>query len=129
MAHETHPKKIIKTDKGNIVMEKPDLLHTSALSNSIYTYILSDDDLLKLNEMTETADRDRFIQLKTLKKGYTTLQLSILSYVTSAPFHLNDYSVEPVLDLKSFLEFADAKLIAQMSDAIKELGMIDPLQP
>ena len=110
-------------------MEKPDLLHTSALSNSIYTYILSDDDLLKLNTMTDTAERDKFIQLKTLKKGYTTLQLSVLAYVTKAPFHLNDYTVEPILDLKSFLEFADAKLISEMSEKIKELGMIDPLQP
>jgi len=129
MAHEVHPKKIVKTEKGNIVMEKPDLLRTSALSNSIYTYILTDDDLLKINEMENEDERAKFIQLKTLKKGFTTMQLTLLSYVTSAPFHLNDYSVEPLLDLKSFLEFADAELMNSMNNAMKELGQIDPLSP
>ena len=129
MAHEVHPKKIVKTEKGNIVMGMPDLLRTSALSNSIYSYILTDDDLMKLNEMTNEEERAKFVQMKTLKKGFTTMQLTLLSYVTSAPFHLNDYSVEPLLDLKSFLEFADAELMNSMSKAMKELGQIDPLSP
>lgn len=129
MAHEIHPKKIIETKDGKIVIEKPDILRTSALSNSIYTYILSDDDLLKLNDMESADERNKFIQLKSLKKGFTTMQLTVLSYVTSAPFHLNDYNVEPLLDLKSFLEYADSELINEMGAKIKELGMIDPLQP
>ena len=129
MTHEVHPKKIIKTEKGNIVMEAPDLARTSALSNSIYTYILTEDDLLKLNEIEDTKEKDRFIRIRTLKKGFTTFQLTALSYVTSAPFHLNDYTTEPLLDLKSFLEFADTDLMNQMAEKIKEIGLIDPLQP
>lgn len=129
MAHDTHPKKTVKTDKGNIVMERPDLLRSSALSNSIYTYVLTDDDLLKLNTMETDEERNQYIRIKSLKKGYTTMQLTLLSYVTSAPFHLNDYGVEPLLDLKSFLEFADMKLLTEMTETMKELGKIDPLSP
>lgn len=129
MAHDVHPKKIIETDDGKIVMERPDLLRTTALSNTITTYLLTDDELLSMNEMETSEERDRFMQLKMLKKGYTTLQYTALSYVTSAPFHLNDYRVEPILDIASFLEYADAELISKMADAMKGLGMIDPLHP
>lgn len=129
MTHEVHPKKIVKTDKGNIVLELPDLARTSALSNSIYTYILTEKDLLEINQITDEKEKDKFIKVRTLKKGFTTFQLSILAYVTSAPFHLNDYTVEPLLDLKSFLEFADTSLLNEMAEKVKELGMIDPLQP
>lgn len=129
MAHEVHPKKIIKTDKGNIIMEMPDLLRTSALSNSIYSYILTEDELMKLNDMEDIQEREKFLKVRAMKKGYTTMQLTILSYVTSAPFHLNDYAVEPLLDLKSFLEFADTEIMNKMSQAFTEIGKIDPLQP
>ena len=129
MAHEVHPKKIVKTEKGNIVMEAPDMWRGSALSNSIYSYILTDDDLLALNDMKTDEERDRFIKLRTLKKGYTTMQLTVLSYVTTAPFHLNDYKKEPILDLESFIESIDAKIFAEMVEKMKEIGMIDPLSP
>ena len=129
MAHEVHPKKIVKTAKGNIVMEMPDLLRTTALSNSLYSYVLTDEEILKMNDMATDEERNKFMQLKTLKKGYTTMQLTLLSYVTSAPFHLNDYAVEPLLDLRAFLEFADTNIINDMSVALKELGKIDPLSP
>lgn len=127
MAHEVHPKKIIETKKGKIVMEAPDMFRKSALSNSVYTYILNDDDLMKINDMKNDEERNRFIQLKSLKKGYTTTQLSVLSYVVSAPFHLNDYAVEPVLDLKSFLEFIDSETFSLMIEKMRELGTTDPL--
>lgn len=129
MAHEVHPKKIIETPKGNIVLEMPDLFRSTALSNSIYTYILSDEELLKLNDMQTDEERDQFIKLASLRKGYTSVQLTLLSYVTSAPFHLNDYAVEPLLDLKSFLEFADKDLLGEMMKKVQELGVIDPLSP
>lgn len=127
MAHEVHPTKIIETDDGKIVMQTPDMAHKSALSNSLYTYILTDDDLAELNTFDKDEDRAKFIKKKTLKKGYTMMQLTVLSFVTSAPFHLNDYMVEPILDLRSFLEFLDEKIFAKMLDAMKELGTIDPL--
>ena len=57
------------------------------------------------------------------------MQLMALSYVTKAPFHLNDYATEPLLDLKSFLEYATPQLLNEMMTAIKELGAIDPLSP
>ena len=129
MAPDVHPVKIIETKNGNIVLEQPDLLRTSALSNSLYTYILSDEDILKMNAMGSDDERNQFLQLKTLKKGFTTMQLTLLAYVTSAPFHLNDYGTEPLLDLRSFIEFADVELINKMSICIKELGQIDPLSP
>jgi len=129
MAHEVHPKKIIKTEKGNIVLEKPDMFRTSAMSNSIYTYILTEEDLLKINKMESGEERDKYTQIQSLKKGYTLMQLMALSYVTKAPFHLNDYATEPLLDLKSFLEYATPQLLSEMMSAIKELGAIDPLSP
>ena len=110
-------------------MEMPDLLRTTALSNSLYSYVLTDEEILKMNDMATDEERNKFMQLKTLKKGYTTMQLTLLSYVTSAPFHLNDYAVEPLLDLRAFLEFADTNIINDMSVALKELGKIDPLSP
>ena len=61
--------------------------------------------------------------------GFTTYQLTILSYVESAPFHLNDYAVEPIFDLKSFLNYVDSDLLKKMGDTMKELGQIDPLSP
>ena len=127
MAHEVHPKKVIESKNGKIVMEKPDLSRTTAMANSIYTYILTDDDLLALNEMKDEKERNMFIKRKSLKKGFTSMQITMLAYVTSAPFHLNDYAVEPILDLRSFLEYADTDLIAKMSKAMDELGKIDPL--
>lgn len=129
MAHDIHPKKIVKTEKGNIVMETPDLLRTSALSNSIYTYILTDEDLSIVNEMEDEKERSKYIKMKSLRKGFTTMQLSMLAYVTSAPFHLNNYYLEPLLDLKSFIDFADADIMSAMTKAMKELGQIDPLSP
>ena len=129
MAHEVHPKKIIETPKGKIVMEAPDMFRKSALSNSIYTYVLTDDDLLILNDMQNDEERNKYIQLKSLKKGFTTMQLTVLSFVTSAPFNLNDYSVEPVLDLKSFLEFIDEDTFSKMIEKMSEIGRIDPLSP
>ena len=129
MAHDVHPKKIVKTDKGNIVMETPDLLRTSALSNSVYTYILTDEDLSVINEMEDEKERSKYIKMKSLKKGFTMMQLSMLAYVTSAPFHLNNYYLEPLLDLKSFIDFADADMMSAMTKAMKELGQIDPLSP
>ena len=129
MAHDVHPKKIIKTEKGNIVMEMPDLMRSSALSNSIYTYVLTDADLLKINEMKTDDERNQYIKMQSLKKGYTVMELTMLAYVTSAPFHLNDYGTETLLDLKSFLEFADMDLLNKMMSAMKEIGVIDPLSP
>lgn len=126
---QVHPTKIIETEKGKIVMSKPDMLRTSALSNSMYSYILTDDELLKLNKMESDQERNEFIKIKSLKMGFTTYQLSILAYIESAPFHLNDYSVEPVFDLKSFLAFVDADLLKKLGDTMKELGQIDPLSP
>ncbi len=124
---QTHPQKIIETEQGNIVMESPDVLRSSALVNSIYSYILTDEDLDVLNEMTDTRERDRFIRKKSLKRGMTMYQLTALSYVVSAPFHLNDYAKEPILDIESFLKFADMELIAKMAGVMKSLGQIDPL--
>ena len=126
---QNHPKKIIETEDGKIVMSKPDMSRTSALSNSMYSYILSDEDLLKLNKMETDQERNEFIKIKSLKMGFTTYQLTILSYVESAPFHLNDYAVEPIFDLKSFLNYVDADLLKKMGDTMKELGQIDPLSP
>ena len=127
MAHEVHPKKIVKTEKGNIVMETPDMFRKSALSNSIYSYVLTEKDLLSLNEIANEKERNEFIHIRTLKKGFTMMQLTLLSYVTSAPFHLNDYREEPVFDLNSFIEFLDDKTMNDMINAMKELGTIDPL--
>lgn len=127
MAHEVHPKKIIKTEKGNIVMEMPDFLRQTALSNSIYTYILTDEELLELNDIKDAEERDKYLKVRSLKKGYTSVQLTVLSYVTSAPFHLNDYSKDPVLDLKSFVDFVDKGIFTEMVQKMTELGSIDPL--
>lgn len=126
---DTHPTKIIQTDDGNIVMSKPNVKRSTALTNSIYTYILTDEDLLKCNRMETDAERNEFIRIKSLKKGYTMYQLSILSFVESAPWHLNDYAIEPLIDLKAFMDYIDDKpeLLRQMGDAMKEIGMIDPL--
>ena len=126
---ETHPTKVIQTEHGNIVMSKPDLLRTSALSNSIYSYILTDEELLAMNSMASDKERNDYMQVKVLKRGYTVMQLTMLAYVTSAPFHLNDYLKDPILDLESFLGFADMDLINRMSATMKELGTIDPLSP
>lgn len=54
-------------------------------------------------------------------------QMTALAYVKQAPWHLNDYAKEPVLDLASFLEYADMDLIRKMGNAMTELGTIDPL--
>lgn len=125
---ETHPTKIIQTEKGNIVLSMPDNARLSALSNSIFTYLMSDDDLKKMDELS-AEERDAFIVLKCRKRGYTFTQLTLLAYVQSAPFHLNDYFTDPIMDLKSFLEIADSELIGKMSKAVEELGLIDPLHP
>lgn len=127
MAHEVHPKKIVKTPKGNIVLEAHDMFRTSALSNSMYTYIFTDEDLEKINAMETDKERNSFMKLKSMRKAYTVSQLTALSYITSAPFHLNDYSVEPLLDLKSFLEFIDQDMFNEILNKIKELGLVDPL--
>ena len=127
MAHEVHPKKIIKTDKGNIVMEMPDFYRQTALSNSVYTYILTDEELLELNNISDADERDKYLKIRSMRKGYTSVQLTVLSYVTEAPFHLNDYSKDPILDLKSFLDFVDKGLFTEMVDKMTELGKIDPL--
>lgn len=126
-----HPTQIIETADGNIVMSKPSVKRSSALSNSIYSIILTDDELLKCNKMETDKERNEFIQVKSLKKGFTTFQLTLLSYVESAPWHMNDYSVEPILDLKSFLDYVDDKpeIMAKMKGAIEVLGKIDPLSP
>lgn len=124
---EVHPSKIIETEQGNIVMEAPDTIRSTALANSIYSFILDDDDLEYLNQLTNDAERNAYIKKKSLKRGMTMFQLSVLAYVVKAPFHINDYFVEPILDLKSFLKFADLPTISKMGDAMKELGMIDPL--
>lgn len=122
-----HPSKIIETKDGNIVMEAPDTMRSTALANSIYTYILTDSDLDELNQLSDTAERDAFIKRKSLRKGMTMYQLSVLAFVSKAPWHLNDYITDPVLDLKSFLEYADMELIGKMGETMKELGSIDPL--
>ena len=127
MAHEVHPKKIIKTEKGNIVMEMPEFLRQTALSNSIYTYILTDEELLELNDIKDAEERDKYLKVRSLRKGYTSVQLTVLSYVTSAPFHLNDYSKDPILDLKSFVDFVDKEIFTEMVQKMTELGSIDPL--
>ena len=129
MAHEVHPKKIVKTDKGNIVLEEPDMFRKSALSNSMYTYIFTDEDLDKINEMKDDGERDRFMKFKSMRMAYTVSQLTSLSYITSAPFHLNNYEKEPILDLKSYLEFLDEDIFSEILAKIKELGLIDPLSP
>ncbi len=126
---ETHPTLIIDTDDGNIVMSKPNVKRSTALTNSIYSYLLTDEELLKCNRMQSDNERDEFIKIKSLKKGYTMYQLSILSYVESAPWHLNDYAIEPLLDLKSFMDYIDDKpdLLKKMGETMKEIGQIDPL--
>ena len=126
---ETHPTLIINTDDGNIVMSKPNVKRSTALTNSIYSYLLTDEELLKCNRMQSDNERDEFIKIKSLKKGYTMYQLSILSYVESAPWHLNDYAIEPLLDLKSFMDYIDDKpdLLKKMGETMKEIGQIDPL--
>lgn len=124
---QIHPSKIIETAQGNIVMEAPDTIRSTALVNSIYSFILTDEDLDELNKLTNEQERNEYIQKKSLKRGMTMYQLSVLAYVTKAPFHLNDYFEEPILDLKSFLKFADMSIISKMGDAMRELGVIDPL--
>ena len=126
---ETHPTLIIDTDDGNIVMSKPNVKRSTALTNSIYSYLLTDEELLKCNRMQSDNERDEFIKIKSLKKGYTMYQLSILSYVESAPWHLNDYAIEPLLDLKSFMDYIDDKpdLLKKMGETMKEIGQIFPL--
>lgn len=127
MARDMHPKKIIETKDGKIVMEMPDMYRQTALSNSMYSYILTDEELLQMNEITDVEERERFMKIRTLRKGYTTIQLTVLSYVTSAPFHLNDYRKEPILDLEAFLDYIDKDSFMQMVEKMKELGSIDPL--
>lgn len=124
---QTHPQKIIETEQGNIVMESPDVLRSTALVNSIYSYILTDEDLEQLDAMTNAKERNAFIRKKSLKRGMTMYQLTALSYVVSAPFHLNDYTKDPILDIESFLKFASMELIADMAGVMKSLGQIDPL--
>ena len=127
MAHEVHPKKIVETDKGKIVLEMPDMYRQTALSNAMYTYMLTDDELLQMNEIADPEERERFMKVRSLKKGYTMIQLTVLSYITSAPFHLNDYRKEPMLDLESFLDFVDKDLFMKLFKKTTEIGTIDPL--
>lgn len=124
---ETHPTQVIETESGNIVMSLPDIKRSTAMSNSIFTYLFTEDELIEYHNLEDDAKRKHFMQVVTLRRNMTATQLTLLACVQSAPFHLNDYSKEPILDLKSFLDFADNELIGKMATAIKELGMINPL--
>lgn len=124
---ETHPTKVIETEKGNIVMSMPDLARSTAMSNSIFTYLFTDEDMERYMGMTDENEKKKLMEKCIAKRNATSMQLTLLSCVQSAPFHLNDYFIEPMLDLKSFLEFADADIMGKMANALKEIGLINPL--
>lgn len=124
---ETHPVKIIETEAGNIVMSLPDNFRTTAMSNSVFTYLFTDEDLLEYQNIEDEEEKKRFMNIRMLRRNNTATQLTILCCIESAPFHLNDYAVNPILDLKSFLEFADADLLGKLSLAIRDIGSMNPL--
>ena len=124
---ETHPTQIIETEQGNIVMSMPDTARATAFSNSVFTYLFTDEELLEYRELEDEAQKKKYMDIRTMKRNATAMQLTFLSCIQSAPFHLNDYSVEPILDLKSFLEFVNPDIMGKMANAVKDLGLVNPL--
>ena len=94
--------------EGRIVMSPPDVLRITAMQNSLFSYLLTDEQIEAMEHM-DKFERTTYLQRIQLRKMSTVTLLSVLSCITEAPFHINGYCMDMELDVTSFLTFISAK--------------------
>lgn len=94
--------------EGRIVMSTPDVLRITAMQNSLFSYLLTDEQIEAMERM-DKYERTTYLQRIQLRKMSTVTLLSILSCISEAPFHINDYCMDMELDVKSFLTYISDK--------------------
>lgn len=114
--------------EGRIVMKTPDVLRTTAMQNSVFAHILTDAQINEM-EMLPEYERTSYLTRVQLRKYPTVLLLTVLSCITEAPFHLNDYTESMELDVKSFTSFIADKmeLYNKLLMTLKDIEGADPL--
>ena len=94
--------------EGRIYMSTPDVLRITAMQNTLFSYLLTDEQIEAMERM-DKFERTTYLQRIQLRKMSTVTLLSVLSCITEAPFHINDYCMDMELDVKSFLTYISDK--------------------
>lgn len=113
---------------GKIIMSSPDVLRITAMQNSLFSYLLTDEQIAEMEKMDE-HERTIYLNRIRVRKFPTVTLLTVLSCITEAPFHLNDYTVCMELDVKAFTTYiADKReLYNRMMTELKNIEGSDPL--